>query len=74
MTMPRPSFFINADQPGSDIVGEAAAALAATSIAVRNLGDSAYANAALQHARELFNFADQHRGIYSDYVPGSFYT
>ena len=71
--MPRPAFYTNNNQPGADVVGETAAALAATSIAIRNLGDGAYADNCLNHARQLFDFADQHRGIYSDYLPGDFY-
>ena len=65
----RPSFSITEDAPGSDLAGEAAAALAAASVFYRNLGDAALADEALGHARELFDFANNHRGIYTDAIP-----
>ena len=73
MTMPRPAFYTNSNAPGADLAAEAAAALAATSIAIRAFGDEDYANNCIYHARQLFDFADQHRGKYSDYIPGDFY-
>ena len=74
MTIARPSFKIDAQNPGSDLAGETAAALAAASIAFSS-ADSAYSAELLKHAKELFNFADKYRGKYSDSVPGasSFY-
>lgn len=45
------------------MAGQAAAALAATSIIFRKT-DPAYADKALGHARELFNFANQFRGSF----------
>lgn len=68
MTMARPSFKIDAQHPGSDLAGEAAAALAAASIVFRAT-DAAYADRLLQHATQLFNFADTYRGKYSDSIP-----
>lgn len=65
----RPSFSITEDAPGSDLAGEAAAALAASSVFYRNLGDAALADNALMHARQLFDFANNYRGIYSDSIP-----
>ena len=65
----RPSFSINEGAPGSDLAGEAAAALAASSIFYSNLGDTALADEALSHARELFDFANNFRGFYSDSIP-----
>ena len=35
----------------------------------RNLGDTALADDALSHARELFDFANNYRGIYTDAIP-----
>lgn len=67
MPMARPAFRIDADHPGSDLAGEAAAALAAVSIVFRD-ADPAYADELLRHARELYAFADVHRGRYSDSI------
>ena len=68
MTMARPAFKIDAQRPGSDLAGEAAAALASASIAFRPT-DTAYADKLLTHAAQLFNFADTYRGKYSDSIP-----
>jgi endoglucanase len=68
MTMPRPAFKIDAQNPGSDLAGEAAATLAAASIAFRP-SNPTYANRLLQHAIQLFYFADTYRGKYSDSIP-----
>lgn len=67
MTMARPAFKIDAQHPGSDLAGEAAAALASASIAFRPT-DSAYADLLLTHATQLFSFADTYRGKYSDSI------
>lgn len=68
MTMARPAFKIDAQRPGSDLAGEAAAALAAASIAFRST-NAAYSDQLLQHATQLFTFADTFRGKYSDSIP-----
>ncbi len=68
MTMARPAFKIDPQRPGSDLAGEAAAALASASIAFRPT-NAAYADNLLKHAGELFNFADTYRGKYSDSIP-----
>ncbi len=68
MTMARPAFKIDAQHPGSDLAGEAAAALASASIIFRPT-DAAYADRLLQNAVELYNFADTYRGKYSDSIP-----
>lgn len=68
MQMPRPAFRIDADNPGSDLAGEAAAALASASLLFRD-SDPAYAEECLRHARELFQFADRYRGVYSEAIP-----
>jgi len=75
MTMARPAWKVDAQNPGSDVAGEAAAALAAASIIFRDR-DPAYAGELLDHAKELYAFADQHRGKYSDAIPNvrSFYN
>jgi len=64
MQMPRPAYKIDADHPGSDLAGEASAALAAGSILFKK-SDPDYAARCLEHARQLFAFADVHRGVYS---------
>nr|XP_006824761.1 PREDICTED: endoglucanase 7-like [Saccoglossus kowalevskii] len=68
MTMARPAFMVNETHPGSDCVGETAAAMAAASIAFKE-HDNDYAELLLDEARSLFHFADTYRGIYSDSVP-----
>ncbi|HEY9882154.1 MAG TPA: glycoside hydrolase family 9 protein [Thermosynechococcaceae cyanobacterium] len=68
MTMARPSFKIDSQRPGSDLAGEAAAALASASIIFRST-DTAYSDRLLQNAVELYNFADTYRGKYSDSIP-----
>ena len=65
----RPTFFITEEAPGSDLAGEAAAALAAASIFYRNIDDDALADEALNHSRQLFDFANNYRGIYNDSIP-----
>ena len=75
MTMNRPSFRITSSKPGSDLAGETAAALAASSMFYKAIGDSSAASEALSHARTLFRFADEKRAKYTDSVPeaASFY-
>jgi endoglucanase len=75
MQMARPAFKISASCPGSDLAGETAAALAAASIAFRPT-DPTYANTLVQHARQLFTFADTSRGVYSACISdaASFYN
>lgn len=68
MTMARPSYKIDAANPGSDLAAESAAALAATSMLFQ-ASQPAYATLLLDHARALYAFADAHRGKYSDSIP-----
>ncbi len=68
MPMARPSYKIDTTKPGSDLAGETAAALASASIVFRD-SDPDYADEMLQHARELYQFADQYRGVYSQSIP-----
>ena len=67
MTMARPAFKIDTTRPGSDLAGEAAAALASASIVFRST-DVAYANRLLQNAIQLFTFAETYKGKYSDSI------
>jgi hypothetical protein len=64
----RPSARIDSANPGSDLAGEAAAALAAASIVFKPT-DAAYSDTCLTHARQLYAFADKYRGIYSNSIP-----
>jgi len=52
---------------GSDLAGETAAALAAASIAFKKV-NSTYSNILLTHARQIFDFANNYRGKYSDSI------
>jgi endoglucanase len=61
--MKRPSYKIDAAHPGTDLAGEAAAALAACAIVFKTV-DAAYSAKLLGHARKLYDFADKYRGKY----------
>jgi endoglucanase len=67
MQMVRPAYKIDAGCPGSDLAGETAAAMAASSMVFRQT-DPAYANTLLNHARQLYDFADNFRGRYSSCI------
>lgn len=68
LNMARPAYSITTSKPGSDLAGETAAALAAASILFKD-ADSAYSEKLLTHAKQLFNFADKYRAVYSDSIP-----
>ncbi|KAH0450496.1 hypothetical protein IEQ34_021188 [Dendrobium chrysotoxum] len=63
MTTNRQAYRIDTAHPGSDLAGETAAAMAAASIVFRR-SDPAYSNQLLDHAKQLFDFADKYRGKY----------
>lgn len=67
--MARPSAKIDATKPGTDLAGEAAAALAAASIIFKET-DAAYSSQCLTHAQQLYSFADACRGKYDAAIPG----
>ncbi len=67
MPMARPSYKIDASHPGSDLAAETAAALASAAIIFRD-SDTAYADKLLLHAKQLYNFADTYRGVYSESI------
>lgn len=67
MPMERPAYKIDASQPGSDLAGETAAAMAAASIVFQD-DDPAYSATLLEHAIQLYNFADNYRGVYSESI------
>lgn len=79
MAMPRPSYRVSPDQPGSDLAAESAATLAVTSMVFAE-EDADYAARLLEHAQALYRFADNHRGYYMNaindawgYYPSSHY-
>lgn len=55
---------------GSDLAGETAAALAASSMVFRN-HDSEYSAKCLKHAKELYKFANEYRGLYHEAIRGA---
>jgi len=67
MPMERPSFKIDPFCPGSDLAGESAAALAATSL-IFDRDQPDYAETLREHAEKLYHFARTYRGRYSDCV------
>ncbi|WP_411990818.1 glycoside hydrolase family 9 protein [Agarivorans sp. DSG3-1] len=67
MQMERPSYKIDAANPGSDLAGETAAALAAISMVFAE-SDPVYSATLLDHAKQLYSFADNYRGKYSDAI------
>lgn len=68
MTEKRPLTQVNADSPGSDVAGETAAAMASASLVFKK-SNPTYSSALLKHAKQLFTFADKHRGSYSESIP-----
>ncbi|XP_012224814.1 endoglucanase E-4-like [Linepithema humile] len=66
----RPAYKIDPEHPGSDLAGETAAALAASSIVFRSI-DPAYSAECLKHAMELYKFADAYRGLYHEAIRGT---
>ncbi|XP_077243091.1 endoglucanase 1-like [Tasmannia lanceolata] len=65
MDTPRNVYKVTPQNPGSDVAAETAAALAAASIVFKE-SDPSYSAKLLQTAIKVFEFADQHRGAYSD--------
>ncbi|GJM94886.1 hypothetical protein PR202_ga11569 [Eleusine coracana subsp. coracana] len=63
MTTSRQAFRIDPQNPGSDLAGETAAAMAAASLVFRGKYPG-YANLLLVHSKQLFAFADKYRGKY----------
>ncbi|MBB5138802.1 endoglucanase [Thermocatellispora tengchongensis] len=67
MQMSRPAYKIDASCGGSDLAGETAAAMAASSMVFRPT-DPQYADTLLTHARQLYTFADTVRQKYSECI------
>ncbi|XP_020266990.1 endoglucanase 11-like [Asparagus officinalis] len=77
MTTPRRAYKIDAENPGSEVVAETAAALAAASILFRK-SNPHYSHLLLHHAQQLFEFGDKYRekydkslGIVKGYYPST---
>ncbi|ODM95820.1 Endoglucanase E-4 [Orchesella cincta] len=69
----RQSWKITRDKPGSELAAEGAAAFASGYLVFKNR-NSSYAQQLLRHAKELYEFADEYRGTYTDAIPaGGFY-
>src|SRR5262245_13185698 len=67
MPMARPAYKIDATCGGSDLAGETAAAMAASSIVFRPT-DAAYADTLLTHARQLYTFAETVKRKYHECI------
>ncbi|NUR59443.1 MAG: hypothetical protein HOV87_12355 [Catenulispora sp.] len=72
---PRPSYAVTESCPGSDLVGQSAAALAASSIVFQG-DDPTYSAKLVAQAKSLYEFADDFRGKYDACITGAsgFYT
>jgi hypothetical protein len=67
MTMKRPAFKVSKNSPGTDLAAETAAAMAAGSLAFRTK-NPLYSKTLLKHAKELYDFAENNRGLYSSSI------
>jgi endoglucanase len=63
----RPSYAVTSSCPGSDLTGQASAALAASSIVFKT-ADPKYSAELLSQAQSLFTFADSFLGSYSNCI------
>ncbi|KAL5714826.1 cellulase [Ranunculus cassubicifolius] len=61
----RAVYSVSSGNPGSDVAGETAAALAAASMVFRKV-DAPYSKLLLKTAKNVMQFALEHRGAYSD--------
>ena len=73
MTMNRPSYKVTKDNPGSAVVGEAAAALAVSAVVFKDT-DEAYSKLCLEHAGSLYAFADSTRSDAGYTAANGFYN
>ncbi|CAO2828594.1 unnamed protein product [Amaranthus hypochondriacus] len=65
MTTSRQAYKIDESNPGSDVAGETAAAMAAASIVFKQKNPR-YSHLLLHHAKQLFEFGDKYRGKYDE--------
>uniref|UniRef100_A0A5B7B8W6 Endoglucanase n=1 Tax=Davidia involucrata TaxID=16924 RepID=A0A5B7B8W6_DAVIN len=68
MTERRSLTQVNITYPGTEVAAETAAAMASASLVFKTI-NSAYSKVLLQHAQQLFSFADTCRGSYSINIP-----
>lgn len=73
MQMGRPSYKVDVNSPGSSVSAAAAAALAAAAVIFADR-DSSYAKTCIQHAEELFSFADKTKSDSGYTAANGFYT
>ncbi|MGN0327077.1 MAG: glycoside hydrolase family 9 protein [Lachnospiraceae bacterium] len=73
MQMERPAYCVTKEQPGSTVVGEAAAALAVCSIVFEDT-DASYSAQCLEHAVSLFEFAEETKSDAGYTMADGFYT
>lgn len=66
----RSVYFVSSRNPGSDVAGETAAALAAASMVFKKV-DPNYSRVLLATAKKVMQFAMQYRGSYSDFLGSS---
>lgn len=64
---PRNAFAIDPSNPGSDVAASTASAFAAAAMLFRDV-DNAYADELLKNAKQLYEFAENYQGKYSDSV------
>ncbi|CAN1180515.1 Endoglucanase 8 [Linum perenne] len=67
MDTARTTFAVSKEFPGSEVSGEIAAALAASSVAFRGV-DRLYSSKLLTRAKTVFRFADTYRGSYNSSI------
>jgi len=72
MTMDRPSFYVDEDNPGSAVTAQAAAALAVAGIIFED-SDPEYSETCLEHAKSLFAFANNTRSDSGYTMANGFY-
>lgn len=70
MDTARTVFKIDSQHPGTEVAAETAAALAAASLVFRK-SDHGYSKRLVHAAMQVFEFADKHRGSYSDSLKSS---
>lgn len=73
MQMGRPSYKVDVNSPGSTVSAAAAAALAAAGVIYADR-DPGYARTCIQHAKELFSFADKTKSDSGYTAANGFYT
>ncbi|MED6208907.1 hypothetical protein PIB30_049544 [Stylosanthes scabra] len=67
-TEKRPLIEVNSSYPGTEVAAETAAAMASASLVFKDV-DPSYSRILVRHARQLFAFADSHRGSYIVSIP-----